>query len=176
MATRYTHTNLIAQDWRRLATFYQKVFGCSPVPPERDLRGDWLDQATGIPKSHIRGQHLRLPGWGDAGPTLEIFQYDSMPAHPVSQPNTPGLAHLAFAVDDVEAAVRSVMAHGGTIVGALTVRDIPDVGRLTFQYVADPEGNIVELQRFNKRDVSQRMRELRDQTEPLGHLDHAGSS
>jgi len=37
---RYVHTNLIAWDWKRLAAFYQDVFGCVPVPPERDLSGE----------------------------------------------------------------------------------------------------------------------------------------
>jgi predicted enzyme related to lactoylglutathione lyase len=30
---RYVHTNIVAEDWRRLADFYAKVFGCTPVPP-----------------------------------------------------------------------------------------------------------------------------------------------
>jgi predicted enzyme related to lactoylglutathione lyase len=29
---RYVHTNLIARDWRALAGFYQRVFGCSFCP------------------------------------------------------------------------------------------------------------------------------------------------
>jgi predicted enzyme related to lactoylglutathione lyase len=33
---RYVHTNLIARDWRKLAAFYQLVFGCLPVPPEME--------------------------------------------------------------------------------------------------------------------------------------------
>ena len=28
---RYGHTNLVANDWRALAKFYQEVFGCVPV-------------------------------------------------------------------------------------------------------------------------------------------------
>jgi hypothetical protein len=36
---RYGHTNLIARDWRRLATWYERLFGCVPVPPERDYAG-----------------------------------------------------------------------------------------------------------------------------------------
>lgn len=150
MAIRYTHTNLIAKDWRNLAMFYQKAFGCSPVLPERDLSGEWLDKATGIPHSHIRGMHLRLPGWGNTGPTLEIFQYDSMPEHPKVKPNTPGFAHLAFAVDDVAETAKLMVALGGSTVGALTVREIPGVGLLTFQYLADPEGNIIEIQNWKK--------------------------
>jgi predicted enzyme related to lactoylglutathione lyase len=148
MPTKYAHTNLIAKDWKRLAAFYQKVFGCLPVPPERDLSGEWLDKATGVHRSHITGAHLRLPGYGDAGPTLEVFQYDSMPQRPRIHPNTPGFAHIAFAVDDVPATARAVLEHGGSAVGELTVRDVAGVGLLTFQYVADPEGNIIEIQHW----------------------------
>ena len=46
MTTRYAHTNLISRDWKKLSQFYIEVFDCSPVPPERDLAGEWLEQAT----------------------------------------------------------------------------------------------------------------------------------
>jgi len=142
----FLNTNLIAKNWKRLSAFYQEVFGCVPVLPERDLSGEWLDKATGPSGSHISGIHLRLPGHGDDGPTLELFQYSSMPEHPSVNPNTPGFSHIAFAVDDVPAAARAAFNHGGSAVGALTVREVPGVGLLTFQYVADPEGNIIEVQ------------------------------
>ncbi len=73
---RYAHTNLIAEDWRSLSKFYRQVFGCVPVPPERDFIGRKLDAGTGIPGAHLHGEHLRLPGYGDDGPTLEIFNYN----------------------------------------------------------------------------------------------------
>jgi predicted enzyme related to lactoylglutathione lyase len=69
-----------------------------------------------------------------------------MPEHPDLKPNTPGFTHIAFAVDDVPATALAVFNHGGSAVGELTVRDVPGVGLLTFQYVADPEGNIIEIQ------------------------------
>jgi predicted enzyme related to lactoylglutathione lyase/predicted kinase len=150
MPTKYAHTNLIAKDWRRLASFYREVFDCVPVPPERDLSGEWVDKATGISQAHIFGMHLRLPGYQDDGPTLEIFQYGSMPKHPSVEPNTPGFTHIAFAVDDVPATAQAVFDHGGSAVGELTVREVPGVGLLTFQYVADPEGNIIEVQNWKK--------------------------
>jgi predicted enzyme related to lactoylglutathione lyase len=150
MSTRYAHTNLITKDWKRLSSFYQEVFGCVPIPPERDLSGEWLDKATGLSESHISGIHLRLPGYGDGGPTLELFQYGSMPEHPSVNPNTPGFSHIAFAVDDVQATARAVFNYGGSAVGELTERDVPGVGLLTFQYVADPEGNIIEIQNWKK--------------------------
>lgn len=152
MATRYAHTNLIARDWKRLTAFYRDVFGCVPVPPERDLSGEWLDRATAVDGSRITGMHLRLPGFGADGPTLEIFQYDSMPAHPAVQPNTPGFSHIAFAVDDVAAVSQEVLDHGGSRIGDVAVRNVPGAGMLAFQYMADPEGNIIELQNWQRSD------------------------
>ena len=61
---RYGHTNLIAKDWRALARFYEDLFGCTPVPPERDFAGPDLDRGTAIPGARLRGVHLRLPGHG----------------------------------------------------------------------------------------------------------------
>ena len=149
MAIRYVHTNLIARDWRALSSFYVRLFDCKPVPPERDLSGDWLDAATGIDKSHLTGIHLRLPGHGDTGPTLEIFSYDAVASRPDMAPNTPGFGHIAFLVDDVPAVAAEVLDAGGTAIGELVSRDVPGVGRLTFQYLRDPEGNIVEIQSWN---------------------------
>ena len=150
MPTKFAHTNLVASDWRNLSNFYQEVFGMEPVLPERDLKGRWLDKATGIENAHIRGVHLRLPGpWGN-GPTLEIFQYDTMPEHHAVAPNTPGFCHIAFAVDNVAEMAERVFNKGGTAVGDLTIHEFPGVGMLTFQYVTDPEGNIIELQNWKQ--------------------------
>ena len=154
MPARYTHTNLIARNWKRLAAFYEDVLGCVPIPPERDLSGEWLDRATGLSEARITGIHLRLPGFGSDGPTLEIFQYDAMPERPRSAPNLPGFAHVAFAVDDVEATARAVFARGGSAIGELTRREVPGVGVITFQYVADPEANLIELQHWEGAEGS----------------------
>jgi len=144
----YCHTNLVATDWRRLADFYVQVFGCAPVPPERDLSGPWLEEAVSVPDVHIRGMHLRLPGYGDGGPTLEIFQYSPELPHPVPAANRPGFGHIAFAVGDVEAAREAVLAAGGSDLGKVIHREIPGAGIITFVYMTDPEGNILELQRW----------------------------
>jgi len=146
MPTKFAHVNLIAKDWKRLVTFYKEVFNCQPILPERYLSGEWLDQATGIENAKIEGIHLRLPGYGDAGPTLEIFQYGILLDDSISHPNTLGFSHIAFAVENVTTTAQAVLKAGGNTVGALTVREIPEVGVITFQYLRDPEGNILEIQ------------------------------
>jgi len=149
VAARYVHTNLTARDWRALAKFYCDVFGCVPSGAERDLAGAWLDRLTGLENARLRGVHLTLPGGGDHGPTLEIFSYDAMPAGKTPAPNEPGFGHIAFAVDDVAAALEAVRRAGGSAVGDLVSTDVPGVRRLEAVYARDPEGNIIELQRWH---------------------------
>ncbi len=144
----FAHVNLIARDWKELARFYERVFGCRPVPPERHLSGRWLEQATGLPGAELQGMHLRLPGHGEAGPTLEIFQYTR--ALQASKPavNRPGFGHIAFAVEDVTAARQAVLEAGGGELGVITTTAVPGAGTISFVYLTDPEGNILELQRW----------------------------
>ena len=146
MKATYKHTNIIAKDWRVLATFYQEVFGCIPVPPERNLSGSWLARGTGVPNASFSGVHLRLPGHGEYGPTLEIYQYSENEPRPTTAANREGIAHLAFEVNDVEQATADVLMHGGSRVGEITSSEVEGVGLLTFIYLADPERNIIELQ------------------------------
>ena len=88
------------------------------VPPPRDLAGAWLDRGTGLEGARLRGVYLRMPGHGPQGPTLEIYEYDAIvPAGP-GPANQRGLGHLAFAVDDVAAVLREIIAHGGSALAA----------------------------------------------------------
>jgi predicted enzyme related to lactoylglutathione lyase len=145
---RFVHTNIVAQDWQMLAQFYEQVFGCTRVPPERDLSGPWLEAATGVREARIRGIHLGLPGFDNNGPTLEVFQYDPHEPRPEIAVNRPGLAHIAFAVDDVHACRDAVLAAGGGVVGDVVALEVPGAGTVTFGYLTDPEGNIIEVQRW----------------------------
>jgi predicted enzyme related to lactoylglutathione lyase len=144
---KFVHTNLVARDWRKLAEFYINVFNCTPVPPERNLKGEWLDKAVSLKDTHITGIHLLLPGFID-GPTLEVFQYSEEKDADKSSPNTPGLGHIAFSVPDVEAKAKKIIEMGGSCVGELTNVDINGLGTLIFAYMRDPEGNIIEIQRY----------------------------
>lgn len=143
---RYVHTNLVARDWRSLARFYEEAFGCVVVPPERDYSGAQLEAGTGVPGARLRGVHLQLPGHGARGPTLEVFEYRDGPAPIEAAVNRPGFAHIAFSVDDVEQARTEVLARGGSSVGEVVSLSTADGSLVTWCYVRDPEGNILELQ------------------------------
>lgn len=151
MNIRYVHTNIIAKDWKKLSLFYQHVFGCKPVPPQRDLKGEWLDKLAGMQNVHITGEHLALPGYEECLPTLEIFSYDSMNSNNPKLLNGVGLAHLAFEVEDVSEMLKKVKQEGGEQVGELVRTEYPDKVIATFVYVRDIEGNIIELQSWKKK-------------------------
>lgn len=143
---KYAHTNLIARDWRALADFYIAHFACKVVPPERDYAGAALEAGTGVPGATLRGVHLRLPGHGSDGPTLEIYTYSKLAEGPAPSVNRPGFAHIAFEVESVADARREVLAAGGQAVGEIVTLTTAAGRRVTWCYVTDPEGNIIELQ------------------------------
>lgn len=152
MQATYRHTNIIARDWRALSSFYKDVFGCTVATAERDYAGDWLATGTGVPNATLQGVHLRLPGWGEAGPTLEIFSYgDTLEDPRNAKANKQGFAHIAFEVDDVAAFHQRILDHGGQSIGEVVEKKLGET-TLIFVYVGDPEGNIIELQHFRRAD------------------------
>jgi catechol 2,3-dioxygenase-like lactoylglutathione lyase family enzyme len=80
----------------------------------------------------------------DGGGRLELVKFHS----PSSQgdnrhapANTPGIRHIAFAVEDIDAVVDGLRARGAELVGEL--ERYQDMYRLC--YVRGPEGIIIEL-------------------------------
>jgi predicted enzyme related to lactoylglutathione lyase len=146
---KYAYTNPVARDWRSLGRFYQDVFGCVPVPPERDFSGPDLEAGTGVPGARIQGLHLRLPGHGPEGPTLEVFQYSELASETKAAVNRPGFAHVAFSVTNVPEARAEVLSHGGSPVGDVVTLATATGSPVTWCYVTDPEGNVIELQSWS---------------------------
>lgn len=147
---RFAHTNIAAKDWKRLSDFYIQVFNCKKKLPERNLSGDWLDQATGLTNARLAGIHLLLPGHGTSGPTLEIFTYEDVCERKPVMVNCTGYTHIAFEVDDVETTLHHALNNGAKLLGKVTEKIIENVGALKFVYFRDPEGNIIEIQSWDK--------------------------
>lgn len=143
---KYSHTNLIATDWKRIAKFYIDVFGCVPVGPIRKLSGENLKNATGVDEPEIEGVHLQLPGYEKGGPTLEVFQYRNIRNERRRFANSRGFTHIAFEVSDLEEVCANVIRNGGWMLGELARQPIEGVGVCTFVYVRDPDRNIIEIQ------------------------------
>jgi catechol 2,3-dioxygenase-like lactoylglutathione lyase family enzyme len=149
MPTKYLHTNITARDWRALADFYTRVLDCTQHAPEFSESRPWLGRGTGVPGAHVEGVHLRLPGWGPEGPTIEMYGFEPTDGRQAHETVGPGIGHLAFLVDDVDATFARVLAAGGSRFGEVAEGDVPGRGRIRFVYVKDPEGNIIELQSWS---------------------------
>jgi len=147
---RYVHTNIIAKDVNRLVDFYKTVLHCKSINENRNLSGKWLDRLTGLNQAHIIGEHLLLPGYGEDHPTLEIFSYDILKENIPQEINRPGIAHIAFEVDDVDTTLSEIIKAGGSSVGELVTADYPNGLEAVFVYAKDPEGNILELQSWRQ--------------------------
>ncbi|MDO5142774.1 MAG: VOC family protein [Eubacteriales bacterium] len=149
MAMKYAHTNVNAKDWRKLRDFYCAVFEGKVVPPERDLGGAWFEKASGIPGAHVRGCHVALPGYAEGGPVLEIFTHENGFGDPGAF-NHAGFGHLGIMVDDVQATYDKLLAHGGSSDGQIVSHYYENKGQtLTMIYAKDPEGNIIEIMRWD---------------------------
>ena len=94
--------------------------------------------------------HLTLPGC-ENGPTLEVFQYEPEKLrNGLPFISMPGFGHIAFHVDDVNAVLERLIAHGGKLFGEVVHKQYPELGLLTVVYTRDPEGNFIELQNWKK--------------------------
>ncbi len=144
----FSHTNLIAKDWKKLADFYIEVFDCLPTFPERDIKGKWIDDMCAIEDVHLRGVHLQLPGF-ENGPTLEIFEYKQRGKDEKTQINDYGFGHIAFHVNDVDAVLEKLIEHGGSMYGKVVEAEVSGKGFLKAVYTKDPEGNIIEIQNWS---------------------------
>jgi len=146
---KYVHTNIACQDWKTLSEFYIKTFDCKVMPPIRNQSGDWLERGTGLKNAKLEGVHLLLPGYGDHGPTLEIYEYGELENELIiASANSKGFGHIAFEVENVEKILALLIENGGSELGKITKRKIESKGDITFVYAKDPEGNILELQKW----------------------------
>jgi lactoylglutathione lyase len=152
---RFAHTNIITDDWKKLSDFYIKVFDCKPILPERNIRGEWLDKSTKVKGAHIKGIHLALPGH-EKPPTLEIFQYEKNENKLEALANRKGFGHIAFQVENVEEALDKVLKFGGSRLGEIVQTEIEGAGGITFVYAKDPDGNIIELQKWEPKSAIER--------------------
>ncbi|MFD4293263.1 VOC family protein [Rhodococcus sp. NPDC058505] len=104
------------------------------------VSGEWTDTAVGLDGNHARIAMLHTP---DGTGRLELFEYlhpDPIETTP-TRPNEIGMHRVAFAVDDLDAALATAARHGcHPLRGVATYRDLY---RLT--YVRGPSGIIVML-------------------------------
>jgi glyoxylase I family protein len=120
------------------------VFYCDGLGFERGERFHLTRQIAEVdPPVDVISQFIHL-----GGHRIELLDYAS--PGPIGEPHTRrnqlGLTHLSFIVDDVEGRAGHLQAAGGTILQDTRNPDEDESLRILF--VADPDGNRIELMAF----------------------------
>lgn len=118
------HIALICSNYERSKDFYCRVLGFTLLSEVyRQERGSWKGDLA------LNGNYQ-----------LELFSFPASPAR-VSGPESCGLRHLAFAVDDLQQTIDELAALG---VACETVRVDPYTQK-RFTFFNDPDGLPLEL-------------------------------
>jgi catechol 2,3-dioxygenase-like lactoylglutathione lyase family enzyme len=136
---RMEHVGIVVDDLAAATAFFVEL-GLE-LQGEATVEGGWVDRVVGLEGVRAEIAMLETP---DGHGRLELTRFRA-PAggggdrH--APANTPGIRHLAFAVDDIDAVVAGLRACGAELVGG--VERYEDSYRLC--YVRGPAGIIVEL-------------------------------
>ena len=133
ITARLDHAGLAVADLGASAAWFCDVFG---LVSELTLRVDAIDLSIEMLIHPVFGYRLELlhrPGTGATG---------GKPANPAEAALRGGYGHVAFDVTDLDGAFDRAVAHGARPVMPPCPSPEPGV-RMAF--VADPEGNLIEL-------------------------------
>lgn len=136
---RIDHVGIIVKDLAGAKAFFLD-FGLE-LQGEGELEGEWLDKIVGLNNVKDAYAMLRMP---DGEANIELIQfYRPSDESTVRQPlaNTPGIRHIAFVVEDIEAHVARLKKQGMEVFSE--VQRYEDSYKLC--YVRGPEGIILEL-------------------------------
>jgi methylmalonyl-CoA/ethylmalonyl-CoA epimerase len=125
--TRLAHVGIAVQTLAGILPFYRDVLGMPPVP---------LDDADGA----------RIAGLAAGEPLVELLEAAD-PASPIArfvERRGPGIHHLCFAVEDLDATLDRCRAHGIRLIDA-TPRIGAEGKRIAFLHPASTGGVLVEL-------------------------------
>ena len=118
------HLAIICTDYRKSKKFYTEILGFEIINEHyREERNSYkLDLS-------LNGHYL-----------IELFSFPNPPARP-SQPEAAGLRHIAFGVENMEAAVIHFNNHR---IETETVR-VDEFTKKQFTFLRDPDGLPIEL-------------------------------
>jgi catechol 2,3-dioxygenase-like lactoylglutathione lyase family enzyme len=136
---RMDHVGLVVDDLAAATAFFVEL-GLE-LQGEALVEGGWVDGVVGLEGVRAEIAMVETP---DGHGRLELTKFHAPSGRggerdtPV---NTPGIRHVAFAVDDIDAVLTRLRARGAELVGEVErYRD-----RYRLCYVRGPEGIIVEL-------------------------------
>ena len=133
------HVGIVVDDLAAATEFFVELG--LVLQGEAPVEGGWVDRIVGLEGVRADTAMMQTP---DGNGRLELVKFHS-PSHQGGDrdapANMPGIRHVAFAVEDIDAVVAGLRARGAELVGELERYE--DSYRLC--YVRGPEGIIVEL-------------------------------
>ena len=133
------HVGIVVDDLAAATAFFVEL-GLM-LQGEGPVEGGWVDRVLGLEGVRAEIVMMETP---DSHGRLELTKFHAPSGRGADQhapANAPGIRHLTFEVDDLDAAVAGLRARGAELVGE--VERYEDSYRLC--YVRGPEGIIVEL-------------------------------
>jgi catechol 2,3-dioxygenase-like lactoylglutathione lyase family enzyme len=133
------HVGIVVDDLAAATAFFVEL-GLT-LQGEGRVEGAWVDRVVGLEGVQAEIAMLETP---DGHARLELSKFHAPPSRGGDRhapANTPGIRHVTFTVDDIDAVIAGVRARGAELVGE--VERYRDSYRLC--YVRGPEGIIVEL-------------------------------
>jgi len=144
------HVGFTVPDLEEATRFFVEVIGCELVyslGPIADPEGDWMVRHLAVP-ADSRVRELRFFRCG-FGPNFEIFEYEGEGLARTPPRNCDvGGHHLAFYVDDFDAALAYLAGQGVRILGEPTLRTAGPSAGQTWVYFLTPWGMQFELVSF----------------------------
>ena len=141
------HVGLTVPDIDAAVAWFQQVMGCSaPLTfgPFGDPTGTFMQDLLGVHPRAVIEQITTIRCGRSA--SIELFEYDA-PDQATTLPKNSDWAghHVAFYVDDIDAAVAHMVRHGvQKLLGPLPVTDGPAAGQV-INYFRAPFGTYIEL-------------------------------
>jgi catechol 2,3-dioxygenase-like lactoylglutathione lyase family enzyme len=136
---RMDHVGIVVDDLAAATAFFVEL-GLE-LQSGGPVEGAWVDRVVGLEGVRAEIAMLETPD-GHGRIELAKFHSPSGPGGDRDAPtNAPGIRHVTFAVDDLDAALAGLRGHGAELIGE--VERYKDIYRLC--YVRGPEGIIVEL-------------------------------
>jgi catechol 2,3-dioxygenase-like lactoylglutathione lyase family enzyme len=136
---------------QRAIAFYGGVL-CMEQTFDTTLRGTWIEEVTGLPNLEARCVFFALPS---CDVRLELLEYSTPRGAAVEinrLPNTLGVRHFAFEVDDIEAFCQRLQNAGVPLVSPPVTVPFPvgNKGTKRLCYFHDPDGTLLEVAEYSK--------------------------
>jgi catechol 2,3-dioxygenase-like lactoylglutathione lyase family enzyme len=134
------HVSVIVDDLPSAIAFFTAL-GMA-LEGQMPVEGPWVDRLNGLESVQVDIALMRTPD-GHGKVELTKFRHPELvevePA--IAPPNTLGLRQIMFAVDDIDATVARLRAHGAERIGEM----VQYADRYRLCYVRGPAGIIVAL-------------------------------